>query len=47
LLSPETKAAVLAAVDALKAAGATVVDVSIRHADIARHAQRVIMYAEA
>ena len=37
----------LAAIDTMKAAGATVVDVEIPHADIGRHAQRVIMHAEA
>jgi aspartyl-tRNA(Asn)/glutamyl-tRNA(Gln) amidotransferase subunit A len=46
-LDAEVKAAVLAAVDAMKAAGATIVDVKIPHAAIARHAQRVIMFAEA
>jgi aspartyl-tRNA(Asn)/glutamyl-tRNA(Gln) amidotransferase subunit A len=46
-LDPEVKAAVLAAVDAMKAAGATIVEVKIPHAALARHAQRVIMFAEA
>jgi aspartyl-tRNA(Asn)/glutamyl-tRNA(Gln) amidotransferase subunit A len=46
-LDPEVKAAVLAAVDAMQAAGATIVDVKIPHAAVARHAQRVIMFAEA
>jgi aspartyl-tRNA(Asn)/glutamyl-tRNA(Gln) amidotransferase subunit A len=46
-LDLEVKAAVLEAVDAMRAAGATVVDVSIPHASLARHAQRIIMFAEA
>ncbi|HEV7664290.1 MAG TPA: amidase [Chloroflexota bacterium] len=46
-LDPEALKAVLAAIDVLVAAGATVSDVSIPHADIARHAQRVIMFSEA
>jgi len=46
-LDPEVKAAVLAAVDAMQAAGATIVEVNIPHAALARHAQRVIMFAEA
>jgi aspartyl-tRNA(Asn)/glutamyl-tRNA(Gln) amidotransferase subunit A len=46
-LDPEVKAAVLAAIDAMAAAGATVVDVSIPHADTARHAQRITMMSEA
>lgn len=46
-LNPEVKAAVLAAIDTMKAAGATVIDVEIPHADIGRHAQRVIMHSEA
>jgi aspartyl-tRNA(Asn)/glutamyl-tRNA(Gln) amidotransferase subunit A len=39
--------AVLNAVDCLAAAGATVVDVDLRHAPIARIAQRAIMFSEA
>jgi aspartyl-tRNA(Asn)/glutamyl-tRNA(Gln) amidotransferase subunit A len=46
-LDAEVKDAVLAAIDTMKAAGATIVDVKIPHAAIARHAQRVIMFAEA
>jgi aspartyl-tRNA(Asn)/glutamyl-tRNA(Gln) amidotransferase subunit A len=46
-LDAEVKAAVLGAIDAMHAAGATVVDISIPHAPIARHAQRIIMFAEA
>lgn len=46
-LNPEVKAAVLAAIDTMKAAGATAVEVEIPHADIGRHAQRVIMHSEA
>jgi aspartyl-tRNA(Asn)/glutamyl-tRNA(Gln) amidotransferase subunit A len=46
-LNPEVKSTVLAAIDVMKAAGATVVDVEIPHADLGRHAQRVIMHAEA
>jgi aspartyl-tRNA(Asn)/glutamyl-tRNA(Gln) amidotransferase subunit A len=46
-LDPEVKAAVEAALDAMAAAGATVVEVAIAHADAARHAQRVTMIGEA
>jgi aspartyl-tRNA(Asn)/glutamyl-tRNA(Gln) amidotransferase subunit A len=46
-LDPEVKAAVLAAIDAMAAAGATIVDVDIPHADQARHAQRITMLSEA
>jgi aspartyl-tRNA(Asn)/glutamyl-tRNA(Gln) amidotransferase subunit A len=46
-LNAEVKQAVLLAIDAMEAAGAQIVDVSIPHAALARHAQRVIMYAEA
>jgi aspartyl-tRNA(Asn)/glutamyl-tRNA(Gln) amidotransferase subunit A len=46
-LDDEVKAAVLAAIDAMAAAGATVVDVSLPHADNARHAQRITMMSEA
>jgi aspartyl-tRNA(Asn)/glutamyl-tRNA(Gln) amidotransferase subunit A len=46
-LDPEVKSTVEAALDALAAAGATVVDVSIPHADAARQAQRITMIAEA
>jgi aspartyl-tRNA(Asn)/glutamyl-tRNA(Gln) amidotransferase subunit A len=46
-LDAEVKQAVLLAIDAMEAAGAQIVDVSIPHAALARHAQRVIMYAEA
>jgi aspartyl-tRNA(Asn)/glutamyl-tRNA(Gln) amidotransferase subunit A len=46
-LVDEVKAAVLSAVDVLAAAGATVVDVAIPHAAIARNAQRAIMFGEA
>jgi len=47
ILDPEVKAAVLAAIDAMAAAGAIIVDVSIPHADTARHAQRITMMSEA
>jgi aspartyl-tRNA(Asn)/glutamyl-tRNA(Gln) amidotransferase subunit A len=46
-LDAEVKAAVLAAIDAMAAAGATVVDVSIPHAAEGRAAQFVTMLAEA
>jgi aspartyl-tRNA(Asn)/glutamyl-tRNA(Gln) amidotransferase subunit A len=46
-LETEVKDAVETALEALAAAGATVLDVSIPHADLARQAQRVIMYCEA
>jgi Asp-tRNA(Asn)/Glu-tRNA(Gln) amidotransferase A subunit family amidase len=46
-LDPEVKAAVLEAADVMEAAGALVVDVVIPHAALARHAQRIIMFAEA
>lgn len=45
-LDPETKTAVLAAVDALKAAGATVTEVDLPHAKEAKDANQVIMYSE-
>jgi aspartyl-tRNA(Asn)/glutamyl-tRNA(Gln) amidotransferase subunit A len=46
-LDAEVKAGVEAALAAMEAAGATLVDVSIPHADAARHAQRVTMISEA
>jgi aspartyl-tRNA(Asn)/glutamyl-tRNA(Gln) amidotransferase subunit A len=46
-LEADAKQAVLDALDAFVDAGATVVDVAIPHASIARHAQRVIMFSEA
>ncbi|MGE3913197.1 MAG: amidase [Chloroflexota bacterium] len=46
-LDAEVKAAVLAAIDAMAEAGATIVDVEIPHADAARHAQRITMMSEA
>jgi len=46
-LDPEVKAAVETALEAMAVAGATLVDVSIPHADIARHAQRITMMSEA
>ncbi|MEX2582256.1 MAG: amidase, partial [Gemmatimonadota bacterium] len=45
-LDPETKAAVLAAIDALNAAGAVVTEVTIPHAKEAKDANQVIMYSE-
>jgi aspartyl-tRNA(Asn)/glutamyl-tRNA(Gln) amidotransferase subunit A len=46
-LESEVKAAVLQALGAMEAAGAIIVDVPIPHAALARHAQRIIMFAEA
>jgi aspartyl-tRNA(Asn)/glutamyl-tRNA(Gln) amidotransferase subunit A len=46
-LNPQVKHAVLTALDRLSAAGATIVDVQLPHAAIARSAQRVIMSGEA
>jgi aspartyl-tRNA(Asn)/glutamyl-tRNA(Gln) amidotransferase subunit A len=46
-LDPQVKAAVLEAVDVMEAAGAMIVDVKVPHAPLARHAQRIIMFAEA
>jgi aspartyl-tRNA(Asn)/glutamyl-tRNA(Gln) amidotransferase subunit A len=46
-LDAEVKQAVLAALDCLAAAGATLVDVQLPHAAIAQNAQRVIMLGEA
>jgi aspartyl-tRNA(Asn)/glutamyl-tRNA(Gln) amidotransferase subunit A len=46
-LDGEVRQAVLAALERLAAAGATVVDVDLPHAGIAAHAQRVIMLGEA
>jgi aspartyl-tRNA(Asn)/glutamyl-tRNA(Gln) amidotransferase subunit A len=46
-LIDEVKSAVQAAIDVLAAAGATVVDVVIPHAAVARYAQRAIMLGEA
>jgi aspartyl-tRNA(Asn)/glutamyl-tRNA(Gln) amidotransferase subunit A len=46
-LDPEVKAGVEAALSAMEAAGATLVEVSIPHADAARHAQRITMIGEA
>ena len=46
-LDPEVKATVEAALAAMEQAGATLVEVSIPHADAARHAQRITMISEA
>jgi aspartyl-tRNA(Asn)/glutamyl-tRNA(Gln) amidotransferase subunit A len=46
-LDPEVKAAVEAGLSAMEAAGATLVEVAIPHADDARHAQRITMIGEA
>ena len=46
-LDPEIKAAVLQAIDVLRAAGASVQDVELQYASAARAAQRVIMFGEA
>jgi aspartyl-tRNA(Asn)/glutamyl-tRNA(Gln) amidotransferase subunit A len=46
-LNAEVKAAVLAAVEAMRSAGASVVEVRIPHAALARDAQRIIMFSEA
>jgi aspartyl-tRNA(Asn)/glutamyl-tRNA(Gln) amidotransferase subunit A len=46
-LNAEVKQAVLAALDRLQAAGATIADVELPHAAIAQHAQRAIMLGEA
>jgi aspartyl-tRNA(Asn)/glutamyl-tRNA(Gln) amidotransferase subunit A len=46
-LNPQVKQAVQAALDQLASAGATVVDVELPHAAVARAAQRVIMFGEA
>ena len=46
-LNAEVKQAVLAAVERMAAAGAVVVDVGLRHAEVARVAARVIMCSEA
>ncbi len=46
-LDPEVRQAVLDAIDGMAVEGATLVDISIPHAAIARHAQRVIMFGEA
>jgi aspartyl-tRNA(Asn)/glutamyl-tRNA(Gln) amidotransferase subunit A len=46
-LHAEVKAAVLSALDAMARAGATVVDVALPHAAIARNAQQAIMFGEA
>jgi aspartyl-tRNA(Asn)/glutamyl-tRNA(Gln) amidotransferase subunit A len=46
-LNSEVRQAVLAAIDRLAAAGASVIDVPFAHAAIARDAQRVIMFSEA
>jgi len=46
-LDPETKAAVLAGIEALKGAGAVVTEVHIPHAREAKDANQVIMYSEA
>jgi aspartyl-tRNA(Asn)/glutamyl-tRNA(Gln) amidotransferase subunit A len=46
-LDPEVKASVEAALTAMEAAGATVVDVSIPHAAAARDASRITMVSEA
>lgn len=46
-LDPEVKAAVEAAIEQLKAAGATIVEVTIRNADLARMASRISSTCEA
>jgi aspartyl-tRNA(Asn)/glutamyl-tRNA(Gln) amidotransferase subunit A len=46
-LNDEVRQAVLAALDRLAAAGATVVDVELPHGAIAQYAQRAIMFGEA
>lgn len=46
-LNAEVKAAVLVAIETMRSAGATIVDVKIPHAAVARHAQRIIMFSEA
>jgi aspartyl-tRNA(Asn)/glutamyl-tRNA(Gln) amidotransferase subunit A len=46
-LETDVRQTVLNAIDAMAAAGASVVDVEIPHAAIARNAQRVIMFGEA
>jgi aspartyl-tRNA(Asn)/glutamyl-tRNA(Gln) amidotransferase subunit A len=46
-LDAEVRQAVLDAIDGMAVEGATLVDVSLPHAAIARHAQRVIMFGEA
>jgi aspartyl-tRNA(Asn)/glutamyl-tRNA(Gln) amidotransferase subunit A len=46
-LDAEVRQAVLDAIDGMAVEGATLVDISIPHAAIARHAQRVIMFGEA
>lgn len=46
-LDPEVKAAVLAAIDTLKAAGAIVKEVPIPHAEEAKDANVIIMFSEA
>jgi len=46
-LDSEVKAAVLQAIETMRGAGATIVDVAIPHAHLARNAQRVIMFGEA
>jgi len=46
-LDEDVKTTVEAALDAMAAAGATLVEVAIPHADAARHAQRVTMIGEA
>src|SRR5215203_5610794 len=46
-LDAEVKSTVEAALAAMEAAGATLVDVAIPHADAARHAQRITMISEA
>jgi len=46
-LDAEARQAVQQAIAVMQSAGATIVDVSIPHAELARHAHRVIMYAEA
>ncbi|HLZ29679.1 MAG TPA: amidase [Chloroflexota bacterium] len=46
-LNAEVKQAVLAALDCLAAAGASVVDVELPHGTVAQHAQRAIMFGEA
>jgi aspartyl-tRNA(Asn)/glutamyl-tRNA(Gln) amidotransferase subunit A len=46
-LDSEVKSAVLQAIEAMAGAGATIVEVTIPHAHLARNAQRVIMFGEA
>src|SRR5207249_1287955 len=46
-LNDEVRRAVETALSVLEAAGATVIDVTLRHAAVGRNAQRAIMFSEA